>query len=98
MSKQIHRGKINWNLVASNVSSRSITKCYQRYIHLTRKNNKTEFKPEDDQLLIEQHQLKNGKLKENTFIMMQNFDSLERLDTKNLVGSYELCQIEILYY
>lgn len=46
--------------MASDVSGRSQTKCYHRYIHLTRQKMKTEFEPIDDQLLIEQHQLKNG--------------------------------------
>jgi hypothetical protein len=60
--KQSNRGTINWNLVACDVPGRSQTKCYHRYIHLTRKKMKTEFEPTDDQLLIEQHQLKNGNL------------------------------------
>jgi len=60
--KQSNRGTINWNLVACDVPGRSQTKCYHRYIHLTRKKMKTEFEPTDDQLLIEQHQLKNGKI------------------------------------
>ncbi len=60
--KQSNRGVINWNLVAYDVPGRSQTKCYHRYVHLTRKEVKTEFEPTDDQLLIEQHQLKNGKL------------------------------------
>jgi hypothetical protein len=59
--KQSNRGIINWNLVAYDVPGRSQTKCYHRYIHLTRKKNETEFEARDDQLLIEQHQLKNGK-------------------------------------
>lgn len=61
MAKQSNRKTINWNLVASEVSGRSLTKCYHRYIHLTeQQQKKTDFQPEDDQLLIEQHQLKNG--------------------------------------
>ncbi|CAF1214011.1 unnamed protein product [Rotaria sordida] len=59
--KQSNRGTINWNLVACDVPGRSQTKCYHRYIHLTRKYLKTEFQPKDDQLLIEQHQLKNAR-------------------------------------
>ncbi|CAF3124375.1 unnamed protein product [Rotaria sp. Silwood2] len=59
--KQSNRGAINWNFVACDVPGRSQTKCYHRYIHLTRKNVKTEFEPKDDQLLIEQHQLKSAR-------------------------------------
>ncbi|CAF3751097.1 unnamed protein product [Adineta steineri] len=61
VSKQSNRGTINWNLVACDVDGRSQTKCYNRYIHLTRERRKTEFEPSDDQLLIEQHQLQNAR-------------------------------------
>jgi Myb-like DNA-binding domain len=43
------------------VTGRSQTKCYHRYIHLTRKQIKIEFEPKDDQLLIEQHQVKKAR-------------------------------------
>ncbi|CAF4750008.1 unnamed protein product [Rotaria sp. Silwood1] len=59
--KQSNRGTINWNLVACDVLGRSQTKCYHRYIHLTRKNIRAEFESKEDQLLIEQHQLKNAR-------------------------------------
>jgi hypothetical protein len=59
-AKQSNRGTTNWNLVAWDVPGRSQNKCYHRYIHLTREKMITMFEPEDDRLLIEQHQLKNG--------------------------------------
>lgn len=61
VAKQSNRGTINWNLVAYDIPGRSQTKSYHRYIHLTRKQIKSEFQSTDDQLLIEQHQIKNGK-------------------------------------
>ncbi|UJR13361.1 hypothetical protein I4U23_000378 [Adineta vaga] len=59
--RQSNRKTINWNLVAHDVPGRSQTKCYNRYIHLTRERDKTDFSCEDDQLLIEQHQLQNAR-------------------------------------
>ncbi|CAF0894867.1 unnamed protein product [Adineta ricciae] len=61
VSKQSNRRTINWNLVACDVPGRSQTKCYNRYVHLTRERDKIEFRPEDDQVLIEQHQLQNAR-------------------------------------
>ncbi|CAF3754942.1 unnamed protein product [Rotaria socialis] len=62
--KQSNRTKINWNLVSIDVIGRSQTKCYRRFIHLTKNNLKKDFQPEEDQLLIQQHQIKNGRWSE----------------------------------
>jgi len=59
--KQANRDTINWNLVADDVPGRSQSKCYHRYIHLTREQVSREFQSHEDQLLIEQHRLQNCK-------------------------------------
>ena len=60
--KQSTRETINWHLVSREVSGRSSTKCFHRYIHLTRKTNvKRDFQDSEDQLLIEQHRIKQGQ-------------------------------------
>ncbi|CAF4026959.1 unnamed protein product, partial [Rotaria sordida] len=59
--KQSNRQKINWNLVASDVTGRSKTKCFQRYLILTKRTTNKPFQPFDDQFVLQQHQIKNDK-------------------------------------
>ncbi|CAF1008297.1 unnamed protein product [Rotaria sp. Silwood1] len=61
ISKQSTQRKINWNLVASDVTGRSKTKCFQRYLILTKRTTNKSFQLLDDQFVLQQHQIKNDK-------------------------------------